>query len=1618
MAGVRTPAGGEAVLVDVWTELLGAAPAGASEDFFAGGGDSILAAALVTRVSGELGVTVSLGEFVREPTISALERLVEAARETGQTESPIPGRSGDDERVSRCSFGQERFWFIDQASGGNVVSNVSWALRLRGVLDVPALERALAALVARHDTLRTRFELRDGVPAQIVEPTGEIPLTVLAVADDAQARGLAASAAEVSFDLSRGPLLRAQLLALRAQEHVLHFVAHHVVCDDWSKGVILSELGGLYAAISAGEAPALPQPAVQYPAFAQWQRARWDDAALGEELGHWQRRLAGAPPALELATDHPRPPAPSLRGARLRTTVPAELASSARALGRQEGATFFMTMLAALEAVLHRYSGQDDFVIGTAIDNRGRVELESAVGLFTNVIALRADVSGGPSFRELLARARSGTLDALGHQELPFDRLAASVPERDASRHPVFQVFYEFIVPAPLELRMPGIEAEPFEVPKHTSEFDLGLYLDEQRGGLDAVWEYSTDLFEPETVERLACHFVALLRELVDAPDLPVAELSLLDGTERRRALVEGNETSAPVPEAGIEELFEARARHNGDAPALVADGAQLTYRELNARANQIAHLLRERGVGPGGVVGVCLDRTPWLVASILGILKAGAAYAPLNPDHPAARVVAQLDSAAARLLIAERELPGFEGELLTLDAGRLASLPDTDPERVSDPDRLAYVLYTSGSTGVPKGVEVSHRNLVNYTLHMLGVLAPESDASALHFGSVSALSTDLGNTTVFGALAGGGCLHLIAGDVSSDAALFADYVREHPLDVLKITPSHLSSLLDSSDESHVLPRRWLILGGEALTWQLAERVCVTGGPRVMNHYGPTEATVGCCTYAVDTAAPRPPAATVPIGRPIANTRVYVLDSHLEPVPIGVPGELYVGGAGVARGYVGQPEQTAQAFLTDPFLGGEGRMYRTGDLVRHLPDGNVEFLGRVDQQVKIRGFRVEPAEVQAALMRHGGVRQAAVLAVGEGEGKRLVAYVVADEDEVSTDALRGELARTLPSYMIPASITRLSALPLTPNGKLDRAALPGPEPAAAGEPGAAAAPLSELEEQISAIWSELLEHRVGVDESFFDAGGHSLLAIRLVARLRAGFGVKLNLRDLFGQPTIAGLAALVEGKLGGQPRPSAASESAPATQIPRRGPDERLVLSYSQQQLWFIDQQDPGASTYKVTLPFRIRGPLDLDALGDALARLLLRHEVLRTVIRAEHGEPVPVLLDDPPFGLVRVDATAATAEDRWREALDLLAELVARPFDFSRDPFLRACAVSLGEADHVLLIETHHIAYDNWSERLLMEELSALYEGRELPDVTLQYGDYSVWERTRLSGSELAAQQEFWRQHLGGARTSTELPVDHPRPQGWRFRGASHALEFDPGAADAVAELCRQENVTPYMVVLCALATMLYRVTGQDDLLIGSPVANRPSVELETLFGFVNNTVVFRVRLGGNPTFAELLGRVREMALGVYAHQGFPFEQIVQAVRPAREPGMNPLFRVSLQMGAERAALRLSGLEVTPLTVDNGLARFDFALDINVLAQGINGLFRYNRDIFEPDTVARLADEFTGLLRVVLAEPGTRLLSLPLAGLWREPGQAAAEGPGLRSYRRRAQGNAATPNR
>jgi amino acid adenylation domain-containing protein len=1612
------------LVADLWRELLGSAPAGADEDFFAAGGDSIQAAALLSRVQARLGATVDLDSFMTRPTPGTLAAALARGRAPGA--GPAAASDRPDEAGARCSYAQERFWFIDQASDSNVVSNVSWALRLHGPLDAPRLERALSGVVSRHDSLRARFDARDGQPVMLVAEAPAVGVERLEAEGPAQAAELAADAAHTPFDLTRGPLLRVQLIALGPEDHVLHFVAHHIVCDDWTKGVILSELGALYA-----DPDAELEDAVQYRDYARWQRERLTEPVLAAELEHWQGQLAGVPAALELATDRPRPAAATLRGARLRTTVPIELADGLRELGRAEGATPFVTMLAAFAALLRRYSGQEDFVVGTAIDNRGRLELESAVGLYTNVLALRCELEGGASFRELLRRARARTLDAVAHQELPFDRLAASAGGRDASRHPVFQAFYEFIVPAPLSLELAGVDSEVFEVPKRTAEFDLGLYLDEQRGGLDAVWEYSTDLFERETVERLGRHFIALLRAVLAEPDRPVQELDLLAPDERESLIFAWNENGAPAQAEPFHLLFEAQARRAPDAPALVAAGHELSYAELDTRANQIADLLIEQGMGTGEVVGVALPRTPELVAAILGILKAGGAYLPLNPDHPAARAVTQLGTAGARLLISDRPLEGFAGTVLAVAADALSGRPSASPRRAGDPDGLAYVLYTSGSTGVPKGVAVTHRNLVNYTRDMIDRLGA---GEGMHFGSVSAVSTDLGNTAIFPALAAGACLHLVPTEVATDAAAFADYVAGRPLDVLKVTPSHLSSLLDTAATPALLPRRVLVLGGEALTWELAGRVAVPGGPRVINHYGPTEATIGCCTFELAAGTRRPAGATVPIGRPITGDRAYVLDARLEPVPVGVPGELFIGGAGVARGYINAPDQTAERFLDDPFRPGE-RVYRTGDLARRLPDGTIEFLGRVDEQVKIRGYRVEPAEVQAVLQSQPGVRQAAVVATGEGDGKRLVAYV-AGEEAPAPEALLATLGQALPAYMVPAAIVALPALPLTPNGKLDRAALPSPDPGpAASADGAGAEPMSEVEAQLAAIWSELLDCEVGAADNFFEIGGHSLLAIRLIARLRKELGAKLSLKALIDAPTVRELAARVAAAQAAavpvrasEPEPQAAPERQAAPAIPRAPRDRPLRCSFVQEQLWLVDQLTPGSAAYNFSWPLRVSGPLDEAALRRAAAELVRRHEALRTRFAAHDGQPLQIVEQTAavPFEVIDVSGH----EEPEAAAQTIIDEQTRRPFDLAKGPLLRVVLLRLGTDDHVLQVVVHHIVFDGVSKVVLYRELGALYDafaaGRtpELAEPALGYADYAEWQRTSLDDDTVARELEHWRERLAGMPAALELAFDRPRRPVASLRGARYRLPFPATLRGRLETLARGERSTFFTTVLAAFDVLLHRYGAGEDIVVGTPVDTRARTELEEIVGPFINTVVVRSDLSGSPSFRELLGRVQERTLEALEHQELPFERLVAALAPERDLSRHPIFQALLALNPPERALALQGTTVTELEPAWSAARVDLFLVLDDLPHGLEAIWEYSTDLFDAATIERMAAQFVALLEAIVADPATPIDELPLLGederadLVRRAAGAATQIPEVRLEQLVATQAAATPER
>ncbi len=1601
----------EEVVAAIFAEVLGLERVGAHDDFFALGGQSLLATRVVSRLRRAFAVEPEVRTLLERPTVEALAAWVSAARRGGGAALPaILPRSVDwedagDAGAPPLSFAQERLWFLYQLAPESTLYNLPMVFRLDGPLRAEALASALAAVERRHAVLRTVFAMGAGSgekgPVQVVLPAAprsrrtmpRVDLAALPAAlRDVEAGRLAREESRRPFDLARGPVWRHALLRLGTEEHRLLVSLHHIAADGWSVEVLLRELAALYSA-----KPPLAEPALQYADYAVWQRRSFGGAAIGREAAYWREALAGAPFVLDLPADRPRPPLPSHRGGLERTAIGGALETAARELARRSAATPFIVFLAAFQALLGRYTGAGDVLVGSPVAGRGQVETEGLIGLFINTLVLRGRLAGNPSFAELVSRVREAALAAFVHQELPFEKLVEELaPERDFSRSPVFQVLFLFQDRAPATRELaPGLRLRVEEMAGELAKFDLKLALDEDGGGLAAFWEYAADLFEAATVRRLGGHFIHLLTGAVESPETRLAELPLLGAAELRQVLLTG---SLPEPDGRlVHARFAAWARRSPAAPAVTCEGETWSFAELDARANRLARRLRGLGVGPETVVALCCERSCGMVAALLGVLKAGGAYLPLDPGFPAERLAFQLVDSGARVLVADaasaEQFPSIDLPRVTID-GEWTSLAAESPEpleELAEPCHLAYVVYTSGSTGRPKGVMVEHGNLASYLDGVTARMALPEQAS---YATVSTLAADLGNTVIFAALATGGLLHVLAGDRLGDPLLLAEYFAAHPVDALKIVPSHLAALMSAEAPERVLPRRLLVTGGEPLPWPLAERVReLAPGCRLLNHYGPTETTVGVLAYPVpeaDASPRRSPA--VPLGFPLGATRAIVVDATLSPVPPGVAGELLAGGPQVARGYLARPELTAERFVPDPFAGEPGaRLYRTGDLARLAPGGVLEFLGRIDHQVKIRGFRVEPGEIEAALRADGRVREAlAVVRPGTGGENRLVAYVVPREGAQGglVADLRRRLRESLPEALVPAAFVLLAALPLTANGKVDRQALSAAAPDLAAEAGAPLRPLTQAEEVVAGIFARLLgiPRLADPDADFFELGGHSLLATRALSLLRQAFGIDLELRALFDERTVSRLARRIAARAG-----SGAVSFAAA---PHALPDgqERTPLSFAQQRLWFLDRLLGSAATYNIPWVFHLRGPLAPAALAAALNEIARRHEPLRTVYRAVEGEPVQVVLPWAARELPVIDLSELPAGRE--EAARLAAEWGRRPFDLERGPVFREALLRLSGDEHTLLFNVHHIAADGWSREVLTRELGALYAAfaaglpSPLPALPIRYAAYAAWQRRLLSGAVLEGEIAFWRGQLGFDPEPLELAADRPRPAVQSGRGALARQLLPAGFGAGLERLGREHKGSAFIATLAAFQALLQRYTGRRELLVGTPVANRDRPEVEGLIGCFVNTLVLRADFAGDPSFRTLLDQARETALAAYAHQALPFERLVEELVPGRDLSRPPLCQVTFTRdpGTAKAPPFGGGLELALTESHSGTAKFDLAVFWGRGAkEEIELVAEYATDLFDAATVERLLGHLAVLVAGIEADPEARISSLPL---------------------------------
>jgi amino acid adenylation domain-containing protein len=1602
----------------IWSEALGQEGLAAETDFFELGGDSLAAVQMLFAVEENTAVQVDFADFLEAPTLGALVELItQAAQRASASDSAASAAPRSAEVQGRLSYAQERLWFLEQLGGSTAAYNMPIGLRLKGEVHVEALQRALNEVVVRHEALRTVFSAEGKHPTARVAPAGELALELVDLRErtdpEREARELLAELVSKLFDLKKGPLARAVLVGLSEGEHILELVFHHIVCDGQSHVVIMRELGALYEAFRAGAPNPLAPPGAQYGRYATAQRAVIEELGIEQLVAPWLERLAGAPQTLELPTDRPRPATPTYAGATHRVRLSSRTASAVRRFASERKATPFATLLAAFYVLLLRHSGQEDIVVGATTAARERPELRDGVGLFANTVALRGELFGEPSFEELVGRVRETVLWALAHERAPLQEIVARLPlERDLSRNPLFQVFCAQVplVDSPIE------GGEPYDVCPTTSRFDLTLFFEEEPGGaLELAWEYSTDLFDATTIERLAAHYVRLLEHALTEPARSILELELLDEREREQAIAAGRERGGEYPAWCLHQAFERHAAETPNAVAVVYQDRAVTYGELNERANRVAHRLIELGVGPETLVALFLEPSVELVVAILAVLKAGGAYLPLDPEHPRERLDFVIEDAGAKTIVTEQRLLERLGEIdavavcLDRDQADLGTRSTENHGRVVAPESLAYVIYTSGSTGRPKGVQVEHRQvarLFGATDGWFG-FGPSDVWVLLH-----SYAFDFSVWELWGALAYGGQLIISPLWTTRSPEALAALIAESGVTVLNATPSLFVAIQDELlGRAEELALRYVVFGGEALRppalrpWY--ERFG-EAGPTLVNMYGITETTVHV-TYrrlrADDCARD-----ASPVGVPIPDLSVYVLDDKGEPLPDGVAGELYIGGAGVARGYLNRPELTAERFLTNPF--GPGRLYRSGDVAARRADGELEFKGRADDQVKIRGFRIELGEIENTLREHPDVGDCAVVAIEAAlEDNRLAAYVVARGD-VQEGELRRRLAdhlgQKLPSYMAPAALMLLDRIPLTRNGKTDRRALPAPDWEQQETVGFVA-PRTPTEETIAEVWQGVLAvERVGGEDNFFNLGGHSLLAARVVTQVRRRCEAEISVRALFEYPTLREFAAAVEEARADEARAPApvdggADEAVASTSPAPTGTDVRATavdgpnqapLSFPQQQLLFFDQLTPGSVLYNAALAWRVSGPLEIRALTDALAEVFRRQRALRTVfVWGEQETPTQRVLEswdaEPGF----VDLSELAEERREAELERLLAEHARRPFDLAAETMLRTTLFVLRPTEHVLLFAAHHIAFDAWAVEVLYRELGELYaarlEGREakLPDLSLQYGDFASWQRERLQGSLLEGELDFWRSQLAGAPTVARLPADRPRGAEQSFEGATHRFALDAELAGSVRELCAVTGVTPYMLLLAAFATLLYRSSGQDDILFGGPMANRQMAGIDNVIGFFANTVVVRVRLAGNPTFEELLGRVRDSVLASYEHQEVPLELVVEAARPERNLAVNPLFQVNFRVRVgEGPRLRLAGTESVPVSVEMGLARFELSFELHLLDEGIEAELGYNTALFDRATAERLAGDFDALLRVLIDEPRTRLLGVQLA--------------------------------
>ncbi|WJM63972.1 amino acid adenylation domain-containing protein [Bacillus amyloliquefaciens] len=1545
----------ERQLAQIWEELFGLDRVGRSDRFLALGGNSLQATLMLSKVQKTFHQKVSIGQFFNHQTVKELASFIQNEKKVMH----LPMKAAEKKAHYPTSPAQQRVYFLHQMEPDQLAQNMFGQISIIGQYDEQALISSLQQVMQRHEAFRTYFDISDGEIVQKLENEIDINIHVRTMSlDEFDAY---ADRFVKPFRLEQAPLVRAELIKIDNGQAELLIDMHHIISDGYSINILTNELLALY------HQKPLPDIEFEYKDFAEWQNQWLNEDAMKQQETYWLEQFQEEIPVLQLPTDGSKAAERSSDGQRVTCSLQPDVIRSLQDLAQKAGTTLYTVLLAAYKVLLHKYTGQEDIVVGTPASGRNHPDVENIIGIFIQTIGIRTKPLANRKFTDYLEEVKRQTLDAFENQDYPFDRLVEKLNvQRETTGKSLFNTMFVFQNIEFHEIRHDECTFKVKERNPGVSLYDLMLTVEDAGQQIEMHFDFKPGQFEKDTIEQITRHYVSILKSLVKQPEMTLSSVPMLSETERYQLLTEFNDTKTPYPHnETVSRWFENQANLRPDHEAVIFGNERYTYRQLNERANQLARTLRTIGIQADQFVAIISPHCIELIVGILAVLKSGCAYVPIDPEYPEDRIHYMLSDSKAEIVLTHRSLQvqlPYDGDVVLLDEENSYHADRSNLELFSDAHDLAYMIYTSGSTGNPKGVLIEHQGMANYIWWAKEVYVR---GEKTNFPLYSSISFDLTVTSIFTPLVTGNTIIVYDGEDKS--AVLSAIMQDSRIDMIKLTPAHLHVIKEMNIASHTTIRK-MIVGGENFSTRLAKSVSkqFKGRLDIFNEYGPTETVVGCMIYRYD--AKRDKQEFVPIGTAAANTDIYVADASRNLVPIGVIGEMYISGPGVARGYWNRPDLTAEKFVENPFIPG-AKMYKSGDLAKRLRDGNLVYVGRIDEQVKIRGHRIELGEIEAAMHNVETVQKAAVTAREAEDGlKQLCAYYVSDKP-IAAAQLREQLSSELPDYMVPSYFVRLEHMPLTSNGKINRKALPAPE-ASLQQTAEYVPPGNEVESKLTDLWQEVLGiSRAGIKHNFFDLGGNSIRAAALAARIHKELDVNLTLKDIFKFPTIEQLAdkALHMGKNQYVPIPA-------AKEMPY------YPVSSAQRRMYLLSHTEGGELTYNMTGAMSVEGTIDPDRLNAAFQKLIERHEALRTSFELYKGEPAQRIHQSVEFTIERIQASEEEAKDR---VIDFI-----QAFDLAKPPLMRAGLIEVEPARHVLVVDMHHIISDGVSENILMKDLSLLYAGNEPEPLSVQYKDYAVWQQSDIQKRNIESQEAYWLDQFRDDIPVLEMPADYERPDIRDYEGESFEFVIPEHLKQRLSQLEENTGATLYMILLAAYTILLSKYSGQEDIVVGTPSAGRTHLDVESVVGMFVNTLVIRNHPAGRKTFDAYLNEVKENMLNAYKNQDYPLEELIQHLHFPKDSSRNPLFDTMFVLqNLDQAELTFDSLQLKPYQFHHPVAKFDLTLSIQADQDNYHGLFEYSKKLFKKSRIEALSNDYLHILSAILEQPNITIEYIGLSG-------------------------------